>query len=121
MTGGERRAQLAWQSYRHEGKVQRKKSAALGSKSAKHALLEYGKCTVRYGKYNTVFPYRAVLFLKISYVFPYGTSCQNLTVPYRNCSNPLLINDKNTATIFKNFGKTFQLQHSARFQQNFPT
>ena len=38
----------------------RRKSAVLGRKSAKLALLEYryGMCTVRYGKYNTAFPYR---------------------------------------------------------------
>ena len=43
------------------GKVIGKKekcSSLLGSKSAKRALLEYEKCAVRYGKYNTVFPYR---------------------------------------------------------------
>ena len=36
---------------------------------------------VRCGKYNTVFLYRTVLFLKIPYVIPYRTFCQNRTVP----------------------------------------
>ena len=62
----------------------RRKCAVLGSKRAKRALLEYGKCTVRYGKYNIVFPYRTFFKNSVRSLIPYRAFFQNLTAPNRN-------------------------------------
>ena len=58
----------------------RRKSAVLGSKSAKRAYCIIGVRKV-YGTENTIPYFRTVLFVKIPYVIPYRTFFQNLIVP----------------------------------------